>query len=66
MNEVLIRNLCNAPRDYPLKNGENIYLASKGHSSSVTKISKENISEALNYAEKKRLISIEELQEAFE
>lgn len=59
MKECLIRNLCDGPRDYPLKDGSSIYLSIKG----IAKVQGENISDALRLAEEKGLISIEEAAE---
>lgn len=59
MKECLIRNLCDGPRDYPLKDGSSIYLGMKG----TAKVQEENISDALRLAEEKGLISIEEAAE---
>lgn len=56
MSDVLIRNLSDGPRDYPLNNGESIYLGSKGK----LKISKDLISNAIRAAEDKGLLLIEE------
>ena len=61
MNESLIRNLCDGPRDYPLKNGDSIYLGSKGRSTGVVKILTENISDAIRTAETKGLLSIQNI-----
>ena len=66
MSESLIRNLCDGPRDYPLKNGESIYLGSKGRSTGIAKILTENISDALRIAEAKGLVLIEEMNEVNE
>ena len=63
MKECLIRNLCDGPRDYPLKNGESIYLGSKGRITGITRVQEENISEALKTAEVKGLILIQEIPE---
>ena len=66
MNESLIKNLCDGPRDYPLKNGESVYLGSKGRSTGIAKILTENISDALRNAEAKGLVLIEEMSEVSE
>ncbi len=63
MKECFIRNLCDGPRDYPLKNGESIYLGSKGRATGIIKVQVENISEALRNAEAKGLILIQEIKE---
>ena len=60
MSDVLIRNLSDGPRDYPLNNGESIYLGSKGKSTGIVKISKDLISNAIRAAEDKGLLLIEE------
>ncbi len=61
MKECLIRNLCDGPRDYPLKNGSSIYLGSKGRTTGIIRITPEEISDALRLAENKGLVSIEEI-----
>ena len=61
MKGFLIRNLCDGPRDYPLSNGESIYLGSRGRSTGITKIEGDLISEALKHAEHKGLLLIEEI-----
>ena len=63
MSNLLIRNLCDGPRDYPLNNGESIYLGSKGKSTGIVKISDTLISKAIRAAEEKTLLSIEEVYE---
>ena len=55
----VIRNLADGPRDYPLSNGESIYLAPKG----IIRVSEELISNALITAQRKRLIDIYEVSE---
>ena len=59
MSDILIRNLSDGPRDYPLSNGESIYLGSKGK----IKISDSLISQAIRAAEEKGLLQIEEVSE---
>ena len=59
MSDILIRNLSDGPRDYPLSNGESIYLGSKGK----IKISDSLISQAIRTAEEKGLLQIEEVSE---
>ena len=61
MSDVLIRNLSNGPRDYPLNNGESIYLGSKGKSTGIIKISDTLISPAIRAAEDKGLLLITEV-----
>ena len=61
MKECLIRNLCDGPRDYPLKDGSSIYLGSKSLTTGIARIQAENISEALRVAESKGLVLIEEI-----
>ena len=63
MSNLLIRNLCDGPRDYPLNNGESIYLGSKGKSTGIVKIPDTLISKAIRAAEEKTLLSIEEVYE---
>ncbi len=58
-NLVRIENLADGPRDYPLKNGESIYLEPKGKRTIPVYVSPEVISEALLKAEKKGLVKIE-------
>ena len=62
MKEFLIRNLCDGPRDYPLSNGESIYLGSRGRSTGITQVKGDLISEALRLAEHKGLVIIEEIE----
>ncbi len=61
MNECLIRNLCDGPRDYPLADGSSIYLGSKSRSTGIARIQAQNISEAIRLAESKGLIMIEKI-----
>ena len=61
MKECLIRNLCDGPRDYPLKNGSSIYLGSKGRTTGIIRIETEEISEALRLAESKGDLLIEDI-----
>ena len=63
MKECLIRNLCDGPRDYPLKDGSSIYLGSKSLTTGIARIQAENISEALRVAESKGLVLIEEISD---
>ena len=63
MKEYLLRNLCDGPRDYPLRSGGSIYFGSKGRSTGITKIAEEEISEAIKAAESKGLLAIEEMPE---
>lgn len=55
----VVRNLADGPRDYPLSNGESIYLAPKG----TIRVSEDLISNALITAQRKRLIDIFEVDE---
>lgn len=66
MKECLIRNLSDGPRDYPLKNGESIYLGSKGRSTGIARIQYDDISDALRAAEAKGLVLIEDIPMAEE
>lgn len=59
MNICLVRNLAPGPRDYPLRDGSSIYLASKGSPQAITGINPENISAILKEAEEKGLIALE-------
>ena len=61
MKECLIRNLCDGPRDYPLKDGNSIYLGTKGRSTGIVRVRTETISEAIRLAESKGLLLIEEI-----
>ena len=61
MKECLIRNLCDGPRDYPLRDGTSIYLGSKSRSTGIARVPEENISESLRVAESKGLLLIEEI-----
>lgn len=61
MKECLIRNLADGSRDYPLKNGESIYLGAKGSSTAIARVHYDNISTALRTAEDKGRILIEEI-----
>ena len=61
MKECLIRNLCDGPRDYPLKDGSSIYLGTKGRSTGIVRVRTEAISEAIRLAESKGLLLIEEV-----
>lgn len=63
MKECLIRNLCDGPRDYPLKNGSSIYLGSKGRATGIFRMPIEGISEAMRLAESKGLLLIEEISD---
>lgn len=56
----VIRNLADGPRDYPLSNGESIYLAAKGSAT----IAAEMLSNALITAQRKRLIEIYDISES--
>ena len=61
MKECLIRNLCDGPRDYPLENGESIYLGSRGRMTGITRVPADSISEALRTAEAKGLVLIQDI-----
>ena len=63
MKECLIRNLCDGPRDYPLKSGSSIYLGSKGRATGILRVGTEDISEAIRLAESKGLLLIEAIPE---
>ena len=63
MKECLIRNLCDGPRDYPLKSGSSIYLGSKGRTTGILRVGTEEISEAIRLAESKGLLLIEAIPE---
>lgn len=54
MNECLVKNLCNGPRDYPMNNGESLYLGIRGKAI----IDEEQISQAIRLAEHKGLLAI--------
>ncbi len=49
MNECLVKNLCDGPRDYPMSNGESLYLGMRGK---IT-INEEQISQVMRLAENK-------------
>lgn len=55
---VLIRNMEDGPRDYPLKDGSSVYLPPKGKPAHWEEMSEELFSEALALAEKKGFIQI--------
>ena len=57
MKKILIKNLCDGARDYPLKSGDSIYLGARGRAI----IDENELSEALKLAERKRLVLIEEI-----
>ncbi len=59
--EYLVRNLCDAPCDYPLTDGSSIYLGSKGSSTETAKVNADKISDALKLAVSKGLVSIEKI-----
>ena len=63
MQECLIRNLCDSPRDYPKHNGSSIYLGSKGRSTGIARLPIDEVSEAMRAAERKGLLMIEEISE---
>ena len=58
MKNFVIKNLTDNPRDYPLNNGESLFLGCRG----VIEISEDLISKALRLAEHKGLISIDEIR----
>ena len=49
MNECLVKNLCDGPRDYPMANGESLYLGTRGKAI----VNEEQISQAMRLAEHK-------------
>lgn len=59
MNEFLVKNLSNGPRDYPMTNGESLYLGTRGK----TIINEAQISQAMRNAEHKGLLLIEAINE---
>ena len=61
MQECLIRNLCDSPRDYPKNNGSSVYLGSKGRSTGIARLPIDEVSEAMRAAERKGLLTIEEI-----
>ena len=63
MQECLIRNLCDSPRDYPKNDGSSIYLGSKGRSTGIARLPIDEVSEAIRVAERKGLLIIEEIQD---
>ena len=52
----LIRNLADGPRDYPLSNGESVYLEPRGS----VNVAESLISDAIRVAAKKSLIEVEQ------
>ena len=54
MNECLIQNLSSGPRDYPMVNGESLYLGIRGKAV----IAEEQVSQAMRLAEHKGLLMI--------
>lgn len=62
VKRYLVRNLADGPRDYPLANGESIYLEPK-HGEFVPE---DLISKALKTAKKKGLVEINEMPEGAE
>jgi len=62
MKNFVIKNLTDNPRDYPLSNGEGLFLGCRG----VVEVSEDLISKALRLAEHKGLVSIEEIKEEAE
>lgn len=55
---LLIRNLADGPRDYPLKDGSSIYLPPRGKPAHWAEISEDVFSEALARAEERGLIDV--------
>lgn len=55
---VMIRNMAEGPRDYPLKDGSSIYLPPKGKPVHWAEVSEDVFSEALARAEEKGLIEV--------
>ncbi len=62
MKNCIIKNLTDNPRDYPLINGESLFLGCRG----IVEISEDLISKALRLAEHKGLVSIDEIGEEAE
>lgn len=62
MKNFVIKNLTDNPRDYPLNNGESLFLGCRGR----VEISEDLISKALRLAEHKGLVSIDEIREEAE
>ena len=56
---LLIRNLADGPRDYPLKDGSSIYLPPRGKPVRWEEIPEDAFSPALEKAEKKGLIQVQ-------
>ena len=54
-----MKNLSNGPRDYPMTNGESLYLGTRGK----TIINEAQISQAMRNAEHKGLLLIEAINE---
>lgn len=55
---LLIRNLADGPRDYPLKSGKSIYLPPRGKPAHWEEVPEEEFSEALMNAEEKGTIQV--------
>ena len=58
MAKILIRNLENGPRDYPLRDGSSIYLPPKGKPVHWAEIDSGNFSPALERAEERGFIDV--------
>ena len=56
---VLIRNMADGPRDYPLRDGSSIYLPPRGKPIHWEEIPEDAFSPALALAEKKGLIQVQ-------
>lgn len=56
---LLIRNMEDGPRDYPLKDGGSVYLPPKGKPAHWAEVPEELFSEALALAEKKGFIRVQ-------
>ena len=63
---VLIRNMEDGPRDYPLKDGGSVYLPPKGKPVHWAEVSEDVFSEALALAEKKGFIRVQRNETPFE
>ncbi|MBQ9565528.1 MAG: hypothetical protein IJU98_08080 [Synergistaceae bacterium] len=59
---LLIRNLADGPRDYPLKDGSSIYLPPRGKPAHWAEISEDAFSEALKRAEEKGAIQVKQVE----
>jgi len=55
---LLIRNLADGPRDYPLKDGSSVYLPPRGKPVHWAEVQEDVLSDALARAERKGLIEV--------